>query len=119
MNVTKAHLVSTLELLLRKTRSRVSVPSTAVNKALSECQLLFSFQHISLSESGFNISETTQVWISSLNHDNLETSGVPDYAKKGRPQMTHLQIRAVESEFKSNPIFSDFPILSDFLSDFI
>ena len=27
--------------------------------------------------------------------------------------------RAVESEFKSNPIFSDFPILSDFLSDFI
>ena len=31
-------------------------------------------------------------------------------------------IRAVESEFKSNPIFpifSDFPILSDFLSDFI
>ena len=33
-----------------------------------------------------------------------------------------VYIRAVESEFKSNPIFpifSDFPILSDFLSDFI
>ena len=28
-------------------------------------------------------------------------------------------IRAVESEFKSSPIFSDFPILYDILSDFI
>ena len=33
-----------------------------------------------------------------------------------------IQFRAVESEFKSNPIFpnfSEFPILSNFLSDFI
>ena len=99
MNVTKAHLVPTLELLLRKTRSRVSVPSTAVNKALSECQLLlFLFQRISLSESGFNILQTTQVWILSLNHENLETNGVPGYAKKGRPQMTHLQIQLIDKE---------------------
>ena len=101
MNVTKAHLVSTLELLLRKTRSHVSVPSTAVNKALSECQLLFSFQRISLSESGFIISKTTQVCIFSLNHDNLETGGVPGDAKKGRPQI-RAPSRLRISEFTQN-----------------